>query len=334
MFTASVLADVIRCPDCKGRLSVTALSEDDLGIREGELACPGCGRKYPVKEGIFHLQPRVEVTAASGDWRLETFDDMYRQAGGEQSNIEWGDNIGIPKIISKYDHPRVKGRLLKWLGPPDNGLVLDVGAGSGYFIFDMMDAHEAQGLSFVGIDPSFEHIKWLERRRRERRNPGVLTIAGDGRSLPFNDRVCDAVVCSEVLEHIPDKRAAIEEMARCLKPYGVLLLSTPSRNAFAFWDFISAPLRWALRTRGPQTPYDRPASPSELHSLLERAGLSVQHFELNVLLPPQSYFAHLPESLSSLVAAFCGRVENSKSLKRLLEQRFALHVVVCAKKDG
>ena len=332
MFTTNTIMSVIRCPNCKGLLSVKVVSEDDLGIREGELDCPACNRVYPVREGILHLQPRDEITTASKDWSLRSFDDAYRRVGGEQSNIEWGDKIGIPRAISQYDHPRVKGRLLEWLGPPDNGMVLDVGAGSGYFIFEMMGACTAKDLSFVGTDPSFEHIKWLERRRREEKNKSVLTVVGDGRSLPFADCVFDVVVSSEVLEHIPAKREAIQEMARCLKTGGVLLLSTPSKNAFDFWDFVSAPLRWALRTRGPNAAYDRPIRPRDLRSLLEEVGLAPEHFELNVLIPPQSYFARLPKFSASIIAEFCGRVESSRHLKRLLESRFALHIVLCARR--
>lgn len=49
-------------------------------------------------------------------------------------------------------------------------------------------------------------------------------------SLPFRDAVFDAVICSEMLEHVPDPMAVIKEISRVLKPNGVLLASVPFLN--------------------------------------------------------------------------------------------------------
>lgn len=56
--------------------------------------------------------------------------------------------------------------------------------------------------------------------------PG-LEVAGSALALPFADAAFDSVFCSQVLEHVPDPEQALREFARCLKPGGVLLLSTP-----------------------------------------------------------------------------------------------------------
>lgn len=45
--------------------------------------------------------------------------------------------------------------------------------------------------------------------------------------LPFKDECFDAVICSEVLEHIPDDHTAISELIRILKPGRVLAVSVP-----------------------------------------------------------------------------------------------------------
>ncbi|HWD18472.1 MAG TPA: glycosyltransferase, partial [Verrucomicrobiae bacterium] len=45
--------------------------------------------------------------------------------------------------------------------------------------------------------------------------------------LTFPDNSFDCIVCLEVLDHIPNYRAALAEMARCLRPGGILLLTTP-----------------------------------------------------------------------------------------------------------
>ena len=330
MFSVDKILDLVCCPECKGRLDAQVTTEDSLGVWEGQLSCPVCSKAYPIREGMLHLLPGQHILAASKEWNLDNFDDAYSRLGNVKSNLEWARNIGIPKPIAEYDHPRIKGRLIEWLHPPDGGVVLDVGAGSGYFIFEMMRVCSKRAdLSFVGVDPSAEYIKWLERRRREEGLSNVLTVVGDGRALPFQRDSFDVVVCSEVLEHIPDKEKAINEMATSLKEGGALLLSTPSKAAFDFWDFLSAPLRWALKTRRGVC-YDRPIHAEQLREYLAGAGLSVERFEMNVILPPQSYFAHLPDFVASMATAVCGFLESH--FKRQLASRFALHMVVYSRK--
>ena len=51
--------------------------------------------------------------------------------------------------------------------------------------------------------------------------------AADITRLPFPDHVFDHVICSEVLEHIPDDLKAAEELSRVLKPGGTLSISVP-----------------------------------------------------------------------------------------------------------
>src|SRR5207302_422653 len=45
-------------------------------------------------------------------------------------------------------------------------------------------------------------------------------------SLPFGDGEFDAVLCSQVIEHVLDAPAALRELTRVLRPGGVLILST------------------------------------------------------------------------------------------------------------
>ncbi len=53
--------------------------------------------------------------------------------------------------------------------------------------------------------------------------------AASALQLPFADNCFDKVICSEVLEHIPDYRAALSEIERVLKPGGLLCASVPRR---------------------------------------------------------------------------------------------------------
>lgn len=52
-------------------------------------------------------------------------------------------------------------------------------------------------------------------------------IQADAGQLPLCGRCADAVICSEVLEHVPDPRPVISEAHRVLKPGGMLLVTVP-----------------------------------------------------------------------------------------------------------
>jgi SAM-dependent methyltransferase len=58
--------------------------------------------------------------------------------------------------------------------------------------------------------------------------PMGAAINGDGTRLPFPDATFDRIICSEVLEHIPDDEAALRELHRVLKPGGILAATVPT----------------------------------------------------------------------------------------------------------
>lgn len=68
-----------------------------------------------------------------------------------------------------------------------------------------------------------------------------LDIVSDITAIPENDGAFDAVLCTEVLEHVPDPVAALKELSRLLKTGGVLILTAPfcSITHFAPFHFAS-----------------------------------------------------------------------------------------------
>ena len=68
-----------------------------------------------------------------------------------------------------------------------------------------------------------------------------LDIVSDILSIPLPDHSIDAIMCTEVLEHIPDPLGAIKEFNRLVKPGGYLLITAPfaSITHFAPYHFAS-----------------------------------------------------------------------------------------------
>jgi SAM-dependent methyltransferase len=63
----------------------------------------------------------------------------------------------------------------------------------------------------------------------QRRFPNVHLVRDDLTRSAFPDAHFDLVLCSEVIEHLPESSGALGEMRRLLRPGGVLILSTPQR---------------------------------------------------------------------------------------------------------
>ena len=59
---------------------------------------------------------------------------------------------------------------------------------------------------------------------------GKIDYVSDINSIPVPDASFDVILCTEVLEHVPEPIAALREMARILKPGGRLLLTAPAMS--------------------------------------------------------------------------------------------------------
>lgn len=104
-------------------------------------------------------------------------------------------------------------------------LVLDVGCGDGSAAATA--APHLAGHRLVGVDWSQDAL------RRARARVGHVVRGEFGRGgLPFADGCADAVLFSEVVEHLVDPDGALDELRRVLRPGGHLMLSTPNLAAW------------------------------------------------------------------------------------------------------
>jgi SAM-dependent methyltransferase len=149
--------------------------------------------------------------------------------------------------------------------------VLDAGCGTGRHV---CEAFRAGGVEVVGIDLKWEDLcktattLYLMREAEGGGQGRCLISRADVTTLPFCDGVFDAVICSEVLEHIADNRAAIGELVRVLKPGGNLVVSVPR--------FLPERICWALSEAYHHEPggHIRIYKKKELQTLLEAAGMT------------------------------------------------------------
>lgn len=99
---------------------------------------------------------------------------------------------------------------------PAGSRVLDVGAGSCPYrhLFDHCE-YRTQDVSLLHAD----QLRYG--------GYGQIDYVGDATAIPSPDREFDVVLCTEMLEHHPEPIRVVKELARILKPGGVLLLTAP-----------------------------------------------------------------------------------------------------------
>lgn len=119
------------------------------------------------------------------------------------------------------------------LGCRPGDRILDLGAGSG-FSTEMLVRF---GYRVIALDPDAPALRrGMRRLRLDRRlRPEVAwAAAGIAERLPFADRSFDGVVGMNVIHHVDDLGAAVEELARVLKPGGRAAFSEPGRRHLDF----------------------------------------------------------------------------------------------------
>jgi SAM-dependent methyltransferase len=105
--------------------------------------------------------------------------------------------------------------------------LLDVGCGTGHHLA----RYRRQGFEVVGVDGSAEMLA-LARAA----NPGIALQRVDLQNLPFADATFDVVLSIEVLRYLPEPALALREMARVLRPGGVVVATAaPLFNLNGYW---------------------------------------------------------------------------------------------------
>lgn len=110
-----------------------------------------------------------------------------------------------------------------------NHRILDLGCGEGRHAISTYLLSEADHI--IAVDLSFKDITTANKRLLEFKNKdsrkACNIFVGDGLQLPFANDCFDAVICSEVLEHIPQYEKIIKEIQRVTKVGGTLAVSVP-----------------------------------------------------------------------------------------------------------
>ena len=160
---------------------------------------------------------------------------------------------GVP-LSSGPDRARRQARMLAAILRDANTpkVILDVGCGDGSALKTAAAHNPAH--HFAGLD-------WSADALHQAKTKGLTTIRGTIETrLPIADGKADVVIMSELIEHLVDPDAALEEAKRVLKPGGDLLLSTPNLAAWYNRGLLAAGIQPVFSEVSLRAVFGRPGS--------------------------------------------------------------------------
>jgi len=203
--------------------------------------------------------------------QIRDVNTRYHDVAADSYDSKWGIDFG------EIGQRQVLGKLRKLLGSElDDGYdrSLEIGAGTGYFSLNLMQAGVVSHATCTDISPGM--VSTLSANAR-RLGLAVKAARADAESLPFADESFDLLLGHAVLHHLPNLRRAFAEFHRVLRPggriafagepsrVGDMIASVPKRGAG-----MVAPVWRRLLRASPAPPPARPGSHDELEHDLER----------------------------------------------------------------
>jgi len=199
-------------------------------------------------------------------------------------NLSKKKTLLLDQILSKVGDLNFCRRIiqmLEYLNIKKGEVILDMGCGEGFYSMLISNLYDC---SIFAIDNDRKILGQAERWLAG--NTKVEFGRGDICKLNFYDNTFDKIICTEVLEHIPDDSRAVKELLRVLKPGGILAATVPNSNFPFAWDPLNKILGWLhLGHFNPKNEffggiwsYDhkRLYSPDDLSGLLDDNGFKVE----------------------------------------------------------
>jgi ubiquinone/menaquinone biosynthesis C-methylase UbiE len=223
---------------------------------------------------------------------------------------------------------KLVGRVfLEWLNAPKNLKWIEVGCGNGAFTEELI-AHRVP-LEVTAVDPSEGQLSFARTRPAAKL---AQFREADAQALPFPNRSFDAAAMALVITFIPDPAKAVREMARVVRPGGLV--------ATYMWDTLAggvplAPLGTAFKAMGKN--YTRVSSDASnrevMQSLWQGAGL--QEIETRQIRIPVTYSSFEDFCESNLVPIGpAGQVLKAMSPSEIAQLKDRLREILPIAADG
>jgi 2-polyprenyl-6-hydroxyphenyl methylase / 3-demethylubiquinone-9 3-methyltransferase len=196
---------------------------------------------------------------------------------------EWWDPRGKFKPLHKLGPTRltfVRDEIMLHFQLQSGGLkplkglsILDIGCGGGL----VSEPMSRMGAIVTGIDPGEENIA-AARAHAEPQGLSINYRTAMAEDLASEGLTFDAVVCLEVVEHVPDVGAFLKTCTSLVRPGGMIVLSTINRNIKSYaLAIVAAEYVLGWLPRGTHQ-WERFVTPDELARFISAAGLEAPRF--------------------------------------------------------
>lgn len=184
---------------------------------------------------------------------------------------QWWDLQGPCKPLHEINPLRL-GFIQQHAGDLNGKRILDIGCGGGILTESLANL----GAKMTGIDLSADAIE-VAKDHAAKQKLSIEYLLTDTATLVTTkkDQPYDIITCMELLEHVPDPQALIQECTKLIKPHGKLFFSTINRNLKAYlFAIIGAEhiLRWL--PKGTHE-YEKFIRPHELTQWARQANIQV-----------------------------------------------------------
>lgn len=186
------------------------------------------------------------------------YDASYFSGGRSDGYSNYAEAGAV--LRAQFEHEE---KLLRKLGAPQGGRLLELGCAYGYFLDVAKDRYQVSGLELCE-----DAVLSCNARGYRDVHRGEVS-AGSLARFPQ----ADVVVMLDVIEHLPDPADALEAASHKLKPGGLLLMTT---GDFASWFARLTGTQWRLMTPPQHLWFFTPHS---LQALCERLGLELVHLD-------------------------------------------------------
>lgn len=208
------------CPRCEDALQLRSATLENGRIREGALACAGCGNSYPIMQFI----PRFVSNQGN-----------YAVNFGFQWNRHWRTQYdsysGAPVSERRYFNETAWGRSLS------GQCILEAGSGSGRFT-EHAASTGAMVVSFdysVAVDANY---------RNNGRFDNVLIVQASIYEMPFRRNYFDKVFCIGVIQHTPDPAKSFQCLDSRVRNGGSLVVD--AYPIMPWWKQVFETKYWVL----------------------------------------------------------------------------------------
>ena len=174
---------------------------------------------------------------------------------------------------------RMRARtVFEWIPVQEDSLILDLPCGRGFYLNMLRHVSDCR---LVGVDLDWSVLQQAQRTVGQL--PRLQLSHADATALPWAANTFDAIILTELLEHVADDVAVLRECLRVLQPGGVIAITVPHANYPFAWDPINKSLEQIFGTkirRGPLAGiwanHLRLYSPAQLRERVLQAGFQIE----------------------------------------------------------